>query len=61
MHTILRVYYTDLKNEVYLLDDWGASADGKVSKWVQTLTTKGSGNGKVNRLPICNFECDNLA
>ena len=41
MGTIFRVYDPYLKTEVYLLDDWGASKYGKISKWVQALTTTG--------------------
>ena len=61
METIFHVYYTDKKSELYLLDDWGEAGDGTVSKWVQTLKTTGVGDRTANCLPICNFECSNLA
>ena len=61
MYTVFLVYDPDIKTEIYLLDDWGADEDGKVSEWVQTLTTRGVGYGKGNYLPICNFDCDNIA
>ena len=56
MDTVFCVYDTDLKTEVYLLDEWGASEDRKASKWVQTLTTMGVGAGKLNCLSIYNFD-----
>ena len=60
MDTVFRVYNPDLKTEFYLLYDRGAAEDGKVSKLFQTFTTTGVGNGKLNCLPICNFDCDNI-
>ena len=56
METIFRIYDPYLKTGVYLLDDWGAAKDGKVSKWVQTLTTTGVRYVQVNCLPIFNFD-----
>ena len=61
MYTNFRVYDQYLKTEFYLLYDWVSAKYGKVSKWVQTLTTTGVGNGNVKFLPICNLDCDNLA
>ena len=60
MVTVFHVYYPYLKTEIYLLDDWVVAEDEKISKWVQTLTTKGVGDRKVNSLPVCNFDCGNL-
>ena len=34
MDAVFRVYNSDLKTEVYLLDYWGEAEDGKVSNWV---------------------------
>ena len=45
MNTAFRVYDPDLKYEVYLLYDWVSDEYGKVSKWYQTLTTTGVGDG----------------
>ena len=59
METAFRVYNPDLKTEVYLLDNWGSAEDGKVSKWVQTLTTMGFGYVKGNCLPVGNFNFNN--
>ena len=56
METIFRIYDPYLKTGVYFLDDWGAAKDGKVSKWVQTLTTTGVRYVQVNCLPIFNFD-----
>ena len=61
MENVFRVYDPDLKYEVYLLDDWGAAEDGKVSKWVQTLTTTGVGYRTGNFLPVYKSNCDNIA
>ena len=61
IYTVFHVYDTYLKTEVYLLNDWGVSEYGKVSKWVQNPTNTGVGDGKVNCLPICNFDFKNLA
>ena len=61
MYNFFHIYDPDLKNDVYLLDYWGAAEDGKVSKWIQTLTTVGVGGVNVNFLPVCNFEFNNLA
>ena len=43
MDTVFRIYNPDLKYEVYLLDDWGATEDGKVSKRFQNLRLRGLG------------------
>ena len=56
METIFRIYDPYLKTGVYLLDEWDAAKDGKVSKWVQTLTTTGVRYVQVNCLPIFNFD-----
>ena len=61
METIFCVYDPDIKTKFYLLYDWRAAEDRKVLKWFQTLTPMGFENGKVNCLPICNFDCNNLA
>ena len=60
METVFRVYYPNLKTEFYLLDDRGVAKDGKIFKWVQTLTTTGVGYWNENFLPVCNLDCDNL-
>ena len=43
MDTVFLVYDPYLNTEVYLMDEWGAAEDGKVSKWVQNLTNTGFG------------------
>ena len=60
MDTVLHLYYPYLKTKAYLLDDRGVAKVGKDSKWVQTLTTMGVRDVKVNFLPICKFDCDNI-
>ena len=52
MDAVFRVYNTDLKSGIYLLDELEAAENGKVSMWVQTLTTTGAGRGTGNCLPI---------
>ena len=52
MDTVFCVYNTDLKYEVYLLDDRGAAEYGKVSKWVQNFTTTRVGEGTGIFLPV---------
>ena len=52
MGTVFHVYDPYIKNKVYLLDEWGSAKDGKVSKWVQTLTIKGVGDRKGKCVPI---------
>ena len=61
MGRIFYVYYKYLKYEVYLLDDWGEAKDGRVSKWVQTITTMGVEGGSGNFLLVCNIDCKNIA
>ena len=56
MYTVFHVYDPYLKTEFYLLYYWGESNDGKVSKWVQKLTTMGVGEGTRNYLLVCNFD-----
>ena len=60
MDTVFRVYDT-FKTEVYLLDDWVAAEDGKIYKWFQTFTTTEGGDINGHLLPVCNFDCSNLA
>ena len=46
LYTLVCVYNTYLKTEVYFLNEWGADKDSVVSNWVQTLTTTGVRNGR---------------
>ena len=61
MDTVFCFYNEDPNTKVYLLDEWRVDKYGKVSKWVQTVTTTGVGGRKINFLPICNFAHNNIS